>query len=340
MKIHCFNGTLLTPRQRVVATIGSFDGVHLGHRHLIEQVVQAAHVRQQPSMVITFDRSPREVLTGQQSATLLTTVDEKVRLLQSLGVDSVAVLSFSKQLASLTAREFMQQVLVDELHVGTLLIGYDNRFGRNRTEGFAHYVAYGRELGIEVLQANELRVDGGAVGSSVVRQLLQEGRTGEAARLLGRPYELTGTVVHGFEQGRRIGFPTANLAVQPVTRLIPAGGVYGVECSELSPESCSLGYGMLNIGTRPTFDGHEQTIEVHIFNFSGNLYDHLLRVRFLHRLRGEHRFESPEALRQQLEHDKEELMKRTTPATPPPAPPKGGEATPPPAPPKGGETTQ
>lgn len=289
-------------REPAVATIGFFDGVHLGHRHLVSQVTAAAHARQWRSMVITFDRHPREVLAARVEPFLLTTLDEKLQLLTQLGVDMVVVLPFSRQMATLSARSFMQSVLRQQLGVCQLVIGYDNRFGHDRTAGFPDYVAYGRELGIEVTRAEELITALGPVSSSVVRHQLTVGEVEKASALLGRPYELCGTVVHGFQEGRKMGFPTANLQLVEPLLLLPKSGVYAVEtmAGKWMP-------GMLNIGTRPTFNGHKQTIEVHIFRFSGELYGSMLKVRLLHRVRDERPFQSPDELRRQLQHDRQEI---------------------------------
>lgn len=310
MKTICLNELTAPLRQPAVATIGFFDGVHIGHRHLIRQVAEAARDSAAQSMVITFDRHPREVLGGSQSPFLLSSFEEKLRLLALTGVDIVVILPFSRELAALSARDFMQQVLADRLCVSRLVIGHDNRFGHNRTEGFDDYAAYGRAIGMEVLRAEELRVDDRPVSSSVIRSLLEEGRVEAAARLLGRPYELSGQVIHGFEEGRKIGFPTANLRPCSPLLLVPGNGVYQVEaCIDGSDEWLPA---MTNIGMRPTFNGHEQTIETHIFRFSRDLYDRALTLRFLRFLRGEQRFNSPEALRRQLEKDKQLLDSLTS----------------------------
>ena len=309
MKTIYLNSQTPLPTETSVATIGFFDGVHVGHRHLVAQVVAQARRLHLPSMVITFDRPPREVLTGVVEPMLLTSLDEKLTLLRDTGVDTVVVLPFSKELAALTAREFMASVLCRQLHVCCLLIGYDNRFGRNRTEDFNDYVAYGHELGIDVVRAEELRVDGEGVGSSIIRRLLREGGVEAAARLLGRSYQLEGVVVHGYQQGRLMGFPTANLRPEPVVRLVPAAGVYAVEVVVRGADDGKWLPAMLNIGTRPTFDGHEQSIEAHILHFSADLYGQQLAVRFLSRIRGEHRFASVEELRRQLLTDREETRK-------------------------------
>lgn len=310
MKTVFLNELTAPLKTSAVATIGFFDGVHTGHRHLISQVQAAARAAGFQSMVITFDRHPREVLSAGNSPFLLTTLDEKLRLLASTGIDVVTVLPFSHELAALSARDFMRQVLSDRLGVRKLVIGYDNRFGHNRTEGFDDYVIYGRKMDMEVIRAEEMRVSGTPVSSSVIRSLLADGAVDKSARLLGRPYELSGQVVHGFEEGRKIGFPTANLQLQEPLLLVPKSGVYAVEVGEGQGQ-----LGMLNIGTRPTFEGHEQTIEVHVFNFSGDLYDRMLRVRFLRRIRDERPFSSPEALRQQLEHDREQIINSLSPSS-------------------------
>ena len=282
-----------------VATIGFFDGVHLGHRFLMEELRKVAAAESLLSMVITFDRHPREVLGSDYQPKLLSTLDEKLALLSQTGIDVCAVLSFSRELAALSAREFMAQVLLQKLHVKKLFIGYDNRFGHNRAEGFDDYVRYGRELGIEVVQSPAFQIEDINVSSSVVRAFVSEGEMAMAARCLGQAYSLTGHVVDGFHEGRRLGFPTANIEVSDAHKLIPAPGVYAVKVhTEQEPQALLA---MMNIGTRPTYEGrHEQTLEVHIIGFSGNLYGQQLTVSFIRRLRDEKKFESLEALRRQL----------------------------------------
>lgn len=278
-----------------VATIGFFDGVHLGHRFLIGQVVDEARRRGMRSLAVTFDRHPRQVLHQDYQPQLLTTLDDKRRLLRATGVDDVVALHFDLRLASLSAREFMEQVLLRRLGVRCLVIGHDNRFGHNRAEGFADYVRYGRELGIDVVQATAFMLDGQPVSSSRVRRLLAAGDIAGANRCLGRPYELQGVVVHGFREGRRLGFPTANIDVA-AGLLVPKGGVYAAQTSH--------GPAMMDIGTRPTFGGTRQSVEVNIFGFSGDLYGQTLRVSLVSRLRDERRFGSPEELARQLREDR------------------------------------
>ncbi len=382
----------------VVATIGFFDGVHRGHRYLINKVMETAHAHAQQSMVITFDRHPREVLQSDYQPQMLTTLNTKLRLLHETGVDRVEVLHFTRQLAALSARQFMAQVLKERLGVTTLVIGYDHRFGHNRAEGFDDYVRYGKELGIEVVQSSELTVHidrycppasvsseapfasssknskapsseeskapssevpnassevaspveessfkarsfagkwGMHVSSSAIRRLLKEGDVGTADLFLDRPHTITGCVTHGFAEGRKMGFPTANLDTTGYPLLIPANGVYGVwvkigyadavmgKCEAtalagLTPEMPIPtiddldGWlpAMLNIGTRPTFDGSTTTIEANIFNFNDDIYGQPMTIAFFFRLRNEQRFDSVEALEEQLHKDRKEIEKK------------------------------
>jgi riboflavin kinase/FMN adenylyltransferase len=238
-----------------------------------------------------------------------------------MGIDRVEVLAFTAELKSLTARQFMEQVLRDQMNVRVLLTGYDNRFGRNREEGFDDYVHYGRELGIEVrclppLDSTPSSLNAQNVSSSYIRQLLSEGQVAEAARCLGHPYSISGRVAHGEHIGTELGFPTANLVPSSLQQLIPAPGAYAVKVTLLTPHpSLYTLSGMMNIGTRPTFDGHEQTLEVHILHFHEDLYGQALSVEFVKRLREERRFESMEALKEQLKQDAiraEQAIKETS----------------------------
>ena len=352
----------------VVATIGFFDGVHRGHRYLIDKVMEMAHAHAQQSMGITFDRHPREVLQSDYQPQMLTTLNTKLRLLRETGVDRVEVLHFTRELAALSAREFMAQVLKERLGVTTLVIGYDHRFGHNRAEGFDDYVRYGKELGIEVVQNSELTILaepcppvsysseapvassseapnassevassvkessssassfaekwGKHVSSSAIRRLLKEGNVSRANLFLDRPYTITGCVTHGFAEGRKMGFPTANLDTTGYPLLIPANGVYGVwvkiGCADAVMGKCEVpnhaGWlpAMLNIGMRPTFDGSTTTIEANIFDFNDDIYGQPMTIAFCFRLRNEHRFDSVEALENQLHKDRKEIEKMLT----------------------------
>ena len=291
-----------------VATIGVFDGVHLGHQLVISKVLEQARQRGLVSTVITFDRSPREVLDPSFRPQLLTTLEEKSDIIASLGVDQLVVLPFTREMASLSAWDFMQQVLSDQLHVKVLFTGYDNRFGHDRTEGFDDYVRYGEQLGMQVLRGDVELMDGGslAVSSSEIRRLLaDEGRVELMPRYLTRRYVLKGKVMPGEHIGHKLGYPTANLEPEGTGKLIPAAGVYAVWAmldGEQSPRPA-----MMNIGMRPTFDGHHQTLEVNILGFDGDLYGQTVQVTFVERLRDERKFDSPEALAAQLEQDRDRV---------------------------------
>lgn len=287
-----------------VATIGFFDGVHRGHRFLIKQVTDAAHRRGIGSTVITFDRHPRQVVRTDYRPMLLTTIEEKMQLLASTGIDRCVVLPFNEQMASLSAHDFMKNVLFDRLNIKLLITGYDNRFGHNRAEGFNEYVGYGREMGMDVQQALPFVHDGINISSSVIRAFLKEGEVGLAATCLGYEYTLGGTVVHGEHVGTKIGYPTANLMSEDANKLIPAGGVYAVMAR--IGDSDKRWRAMLNIGTRPTFNGSGTTIEVHLLDFNDNIYDKPVTVSFVHRLRAERKFRNAAELVRQLKRDAEE----------------------------------
>ncbi len=317
--------------REVVATIGTFDGVHRGHRCLLNQVRSIADERGLRAVAVTFATAPREVLEGGAARASLSTTVERVALLREAGMDEVALLTFTHEMAQLTAREFMQQVLKEQLGVEVLVIGYDHRFGRGRTEGFDDYVRYGKELGMEVVRG-EACMDGcEAVSSTRIRRCIVGGHVAEANDLLGYNYALEGKVVDGYKVGRKIGFPTANLQVGDIGKLLPADGVYAVRVNvvnnddanendnyhrdgnncQLSIVNCQLSYmGMLNIGHRPTMNnGEERSIEVHILDFEGGLYGQVLRIEFVERLRDEQTFDSLDALMVQLRDDEQRVRK-------------------------------
>lgn len=305
-------GESLTLEGNYAATIGFFDGVHKGHQYLISQLQTMAREEGLQTMVITFERHPRQVLHSAWQPQLLSSLEEKKELLRQTGIDMLIVLRFDEQMAQLSAREFMEEVLYQQLRARLLLTGYDNRFGHDRTETFKDYQRYGREIGIDVRGGLPLGNDGQQISSSLVRRLLNEGQVEDANNCLGRAYTLTGTVVHGQQIGRQLGFPTANIKLEEDCRLVPAKGVYAVTIERRQEDHSQtagdrrtrlLYEGMMNIGTRPTFDGHEVTLEVNLFNFNGDLYGQRLTITFIHRLRGEQHFNSPEELKAQMERD-------------------------------------
>lgn len=289
-----------------VATIGMFDGVHRGHGYLLQQLQEEARRLALPSMVITFDKHPRQVLHADFQPEMLSTYDEKLARLSTTGVDECVVLPFSPSLAAYTAHDFMQRILSPQLGVKLLLMGYDNHFGCRKEDVFDDYVRYGMEMGIDVRQGRALCVDGTNVSSSVVRRCLQQGDILRANDYLGYAYSLTGTVVTGEHVGTGIGFPTANLHPD-ACQLIPAPGVYAVRVMTEGSEEQKIG--MMNIGCRPTFDGHQMTLETHILHFDDNLYGQRLRIFFVRRLREEQKFDSKEALMEQLRKDAEAVSR-------------------------------
>ena len=294
-----------SPAVRYVATIGFFDGVHRGHQYLIRRLREEAELQGMQSMVITFDRHPREVLGSNYQPRMLSTLDEKMERLKQTGVDRCVVLPFTRELAALSAREFMQQVLKRQLNVARLYMGYDNRFGHNREEGFDDYVRYGREIGIEVILNDAFTLNQIHISSSVVRSFVSEGEIELANQCLGYPYMVTGKVVDGVREGRKMGFPTANIEPDDAQKLIPAPGVYAVRVSvEGSREWLD---GMMNIGTRPTFGENKLSLETHILHFSDDIYGKKLTVAFVKRLRAEQRFSSVAALREQLVKDEQQV---------------------------------
>lgn len=290
--------------QPCVATIGFFDGVHRGHRFLIEQVKRVAAEEGLCSALITFPIHPRKVMQKDYQPLLLSTPKEKAELLASTEADYCVMLDFTPQLAKLSAKEFMEDVLKKRLNVRTLVIGYDHRFGHNRSEGFEDYCRYGEEIGIKVVRAEACVIDGINVSSSVIRHLLQNGEMEKANKCLGYEYYLDGTVVDGYKVGRTIGFPTANLKVEDSDKLVPADGVYAVKVTVAGQEH----YGMLSIGVRPTMNnGANRSIEVNIFDFSSNIYDKFIRITFVKYTRPELKFDSLDALIEGLRQDEKTI---------------------------------
>ena len=277
-----------------VATIGTFDGVHRGHQFVLQQTVDEARRRGLQAMAITFDRLKPDTLSPLES---------KQALLTQTGLDRIVVLPFNEELKQMTARQFMEQVLKMQLNVQILITGYDNRFGHNRLEGFDDYVRYGQEIGMEVkrLPPAPSKKSESHVSSSIIRELLHEGNVSEANEALGHPYAISGHVEHGEHIGTSLGFPTANVAADHKQQLIPAAGAYAVKVR--LEQDTEWKAGMMNIGTRPTFEGQCQTLEVNIFNLNEDLYGKQLTVAFVERLRREQRFDSIEALKEQLQQD-------------------------------------
>lgn len=285
----------------VMATIGFFDGVHLGHRFLIDEVKAAAAQRGLPSAVITFPTHPRSVLQQAYQPRLLNSFADKLRLLATTGVDYCIVLDFTEALSQLSAEAFLR-ILATQWRVKGLVIGYDHRFGHDRRDGFEQYVEYGQRWGIEILKAAAFDAGHTAVSSSEIRRLVQEGKVERAAQLLTYAYHISGRIVSGYKVGRTLGFPTANIQPDDPMQLLPGIGVYAVWV-EVAGQRYK---GMLYIGSRPTLDnGTQLSIEVHILHFSGDIYNDPIRVSFTHFVRGDEKFDSLEALKAQLMRDRE-----------------------------------
>lgn len=288
-----------------VATIGCFDGVHRGHRYLIRQVTQIGQEKGLHTTLITFPVHPRQVMQSDYQPQLLSCLPQKEALIQTLQVDYCLMMTFTRELSELSAYEFMK-LLHERFNVCVLVIGYDHRFGHNRTETFKDYCRYGAELGIEVTQARALVEDGVSVSSSVIRNLLNNGEIAEANHYLSYRYFLDGTVIDGYKMGRKLGFPTANLQPSCPNKLIPAEGVYAVYV--YIDEVRYMG--MLNIGYRPTVhNGENRSIEVYIIDFSGDIYHKQIRIEFMERIRREQKFESINALISQLNQDKDTVIR-------------------------------
>lgn len=292
---------------QTVATLGFFDGVHVGHRHLLEQVKTEARRLGLPSAVITFPQHPRKVLEADYQPKLLCGYDEKLQQLETTGIDCCFCLPFTTELSRLTANRFISSVLKEKINLHTLFVGYDHRFGRDREEGFDRYVVYGKEAGIEIIRASEMRLNDREISSSRIRRLLTAGEIAEANRLLTYRYTLSGKVVEGYKVGRTIGFPTANMKAWEKYKVIPRLGVYAV----LVHFGNRTHRGMLYIGTRPTLqNGTEISVEVNIFDFEGDLYNQSLTIEFIDFIRGDRKFDGIELLVNQIHRDKEDVQKR------------------------------
>ena len=281
-------------------TIGTFDGVHLGHQKIIAQITAAAKDKDCDSLVLTFFPHPRMVLQEGTEMKQLNTIEEKTALLEQLGVDHLVIHPFDKAFSRMTAEEFVKEVLVDTFRLKKIIIGYDHRFGRNRTADINDLITYGETYGFEVAQISAEELNDVSISSTKIRTALNEGNIELANNYLGYPYAISGEVVKGQQLGRTIGYPTANISVREDYKLIPQNGVYVVQ-STIQEKTV---FGMMNIGNRPTVDGTLQTIEVHFLDFDQDLYTQNISVSLLKRLRSEQKFPSLDALKTQLHHDK------------------------------------
>ena len=285
--------TAILQGKKVVATIGFFDGVHVGHRFLIDELKQIGKKIGLPTAVITFSNHPRSVLQSDYQPKLLNVAEEKLKQLETTGIDYCIVLNFTPDLAKQTAQTFISTVLAQQLQVDTLLIGYDHRFGHNREDGFEQYKQYGAEYGMKVLKATQYSEGEASISSSEIRRLLATSHVEEAARLLTYPYRIKGHIVSGYKVGRKLGFPTANIQVDEPYKIIPGTGVYAVWVYWEDKRY----KGMLHIGNRPTLEnGDHITLEVHILDFDEDIYNNEITVSFIHHIRENVKFNSIEEL--------------------------------------------
>ncbi len=289
-----------------VVTIGTFDGVHLGHQIILNQVVREAKKHNGKSILITFWPHPRFILKpDDDKLKLLSTFEEKVSLIKEIGVDYVIKLKFTEAFSNLSANEFVTKVLVNGVGTKKLFIGYDHHFGNNREGNIMFLKGNAERYGFDVLEIPRQDIENIGVSSTKIRNAISDGLVAHAATLLGRNYTLSGKVIHGEKRGRTLGFPTANIEVPESFKLLPKKGVYVVK---VLWNNTAWG-GMLNIGHRPTISGSSMTIETHLFNFEEDLYDEILEIEFIEFLRPEVRFDSMGLLKEQLEKDKAKALK-------------------------------
>ena len=290
--------------QPAVITIGTFDGVHIGHRKILERLINDAKETNRVATVLTFFPHPRMVLQKDSGLKLLNTIDEKIIILERLGLDYLVIQAFTKDFSRLSATEFVRDILVNSLHTKKVIIGYDHRFGRNRTANISDLIAFGAALDFEVEEIPAQEIEEVSVSSTKIRHALQDGAIKTANKYLGYYYMLTGVVVRGKGLGKNLDFPTANLHIKESYKLIPRNGVYAIK-STLEDKTV---YGMMNIGFNPTVDGEDRSIEVHFFEYNQNLYGQSIQVDILDWIREEHKFDSLQALKTQLIQDKKTVL--------------------------------
>ena len=282
-------------------TIGTFDGVHIGHRQILLRLINNAKQTNLNAVLLTFFPHPRMVLQKETNIKLLNTLEEKLEILESLGLNYTIVHPFTKEFSRLSAIEFVRDVLVNQLKTRKIVIGYDHRFGRNRNANINDLITFGNTLDFEVEEISAQEVDEVSVSSTKIRMALENADIETANSYLGYPYMLTGVVKKGKGIGRQLAFPTANLYIKESYKLIPKNGVYVVQ----SNIDGKVYYGMMNIGFNPTVEGKEKTIEVHFFDFDQDLYERKIKVELLHHIRDEHKFDSVESLKEQLTKDRQ-----------------------------------
>ena len=288
------------PSKKTIVTLGTFDGVHLGHNAILDTICNIAKQENLESVLLTFFPHPRLIISNDSEIKMLNTMAEKSILLEQKGVQNFIIHPFDKLFSELSPREFVEKVLIKQLNIQKIIIGYDHKFGKNRAADFNDLIAFGREFDFEVEEIPAKQVDEVSVSSTKIRNSLLEGKISLANAYLGYSYMLSGNVVKGNKLGRTIGFPTANIQISENYKLIPKNGAYIVTAIVNNKTV----FGMLNIGIKPTLGENLMSIEVHLLDFSEDIYGQKMQVNVVERLIGEHKFESLEALKSQLEIDK------------------------------------
>lgn len=291
--------------KNAVVTIGTFDGIHLGHQEIISRIIELAKSVDGETALVTFWPHPRYVLSqNHDNLKLLTTFDEKAEILDQLGLDHIVKVNFTKEFSQWTSEQFIQRIIISALHTKRLVIGYDHRFGKDRKGGFKHLKEHSGRYGFEVEEISKQTIDDVGISSTKIRNAIEAGQVELAHDFLGRYYEINGKVVSGDKIGKTLGFATANIHVEEAYKLVPADGAYAV-IVEINDNEYK---GMLNIGYRPTVDGKSKKIEANIFNFSDEIYGEKIKISFIKRLRDEIKFDSKEELSKQLQKDKEKAL--------------------------------
>ncbi|MEY2647636.1 MAG: hypothetical protein RL282_349 [Bacteroidota bacterium] len=303
MQVH-FQLDALPRFKNAVITIGTFDGVHTGHQSILKTLLEQAAQVNGESVVITFHPHPRRVLNNADAPSLLTSLDERIERFHEYGIDHLVIVPFDPSFSEMTADEYVEQFLVGNFHPKCIVIGYDHRYGKNRAGDFELLSELGKKYNYSVCEIPEKSLNDSRISSTHVRQALLTGNIKLANHLLSYPFQLEGMVVEGDKLGRTLGFPTANLYITDSDKIIPASGVYAVSVFLKGPLGTRNFQGMMNIGYRPTVNGKERRIEVHIFSFDEVIYGEKLKVALLDYVRKEMKFSGLEALKEQLMHDK------------------------------------
>ena len=293
-----------TSTKKTIVTLGTFDGVHIGHNAILDKICKAAQQENLESVILTFFPHPRLVVSNNYDIKLLNTIEEKSILLDKKGIQNFIIHPFDKVFSELTPREFVTQVLVEKLNIQKIIIGHDHKFGKNRAADFNDLINFGKEFGFEVEEISAQQINEVSVSSTKIRNSLLEGNISLANEYLGYPYVLSGSIVKGNQLGRTIGFPTANIEIPEDYKLIPKNGVYIVT---VNVDNQTV-FGMMNIGVKPTLGENKLSIEVHLLDFDNDIYHQKIQVNVLERLRDEQKFESFEALKSQLEVDKQNTI--------------------------------